>query len=491
MAKNKDNKAPDVMEKIISLCKRRGFIFQSSEIYGGFSGFWDYGPNGVAMRRAVERLWWSYTVETRDNVEGLDSTIICHPRTWEASGHTAQFADVMVDNKISKKRFRLDTLIEAQEEDVVAKLAEVSSATDAEAIAEVIASKGDEAALILKDAGVIDPSTKKIGEWTEPRQFNLMMSTHVGPVSNDESKAYLRAETCQPIFTGFDTVRVASRQKLPFGIAQIGKAFRNEIAPRNFTFRSREFTQMEMEFFCKDEEAMGWYNTWRDERKRFYEEEFGFDEEVLRTHDHEKLAHYAKAAMDFEFKFPFGWGELEGVHHRGTWDMSRHAEFSGEDLRYFEQETKEKFFPTVIETSVGLDRMVLALLCNAYYEDEAETQKEGKAKDVRVVLRLPAKIAPVQVAILPLSKKLSPDAKKVVAGLNQWIRTDFDETGSIGKRYRRQDEIGTPFTICYDFDSLEDNAVTVRHRDTMEQERVKIDDLLHYLLKNINNWFEK
>ncbi len=475
------------MEKIISLCKRRGIIFPSSEIYGGFAGFFDYGPNGTAMRRAVEALWWNYMVETRDNVEGLDSTIISHPRTWDASGHTAQFADIMIDNKINKKRYRLDTLIEQQSEYITGKLVEAcDGVSDPEAMATLFANKGDAAGPELMELGLIDPENKKIGEWTTPRQFNLMMSTYVGPTADEDSKAYLRAETCQPIFTDFETVRIASRQKLPFGIAQVGKAFRNEISPRNFTFRSREFTQMEMEFFCKDSEAMDWYNYWKEERIKFYKEELEFTDEDFRIHDHEKLAHYAKAALDVEFNFPFGWGELEGVHHRGEWDMSRHAEYSEQDLRYFEQETKERFYPTVIETSVGLDRMVLALLCKAYDEDTAATQKAGKAEDVRVVLRFPAKIAPVQVAVLPLSKKLSDEASPIYKKLRKFFRADMDVTGQIGKRYRRQDEIGTPFCICVDFDTPEDGCVTVRERDSMEQERVAIADLHHYFFAKIN-----
>lgn len=476
------------MEKIISLCKRRGLIFPSSEIYGGFNGFWEYGPTGVALRRAVEKLWWSYMVETRTNVEGLDSTIISHPRTWDASGHTAQFSDVMVDNKTTKKRYRVDALLEQQSEDVVAKIsAAVGGLTDLEQVADALSEKGEEASTILKESGVIDPENNKVGDWTEPRQFNLMMSTYVGPVSDEDHKAYLRAETCQPIFTNFETIRIASRQKLPFGIAQVGKAFRNEISPRNFTFRSREFTQMEMEFFCKDEEAMDWYNYWRDERITFYKEVLNFCEDDIRIHDHEKLAHYAKAAMDVEFNFPFGWGELEGVHHRGTWDMSRHSEYSGEDLRYYEQETKEKFYPTVIETSVGLDRMVLALLCKAYDEDVADTQKEGKAQDARVVLRFPATVAPVQVAVLPLSKKLSDQATPIYKALAKHFRTDIDVTGSIGKRYRRQDEIGTPYCICVDFETAEDQCVTVRDRDEMTQERVAIADLQAYFFAKLNS----
>jgi len=475
------------MDKIISLCKRRGFIFQSSEIYGGYNGFWDYGPNGVAMRRAVEALWWNYTVETRDNVEGLDSTIICHPRTWDASGHTAQFADIMIDNRLNKKRYRLDTLIEQQSEFITGKLVEAAGGIDdPEAMAAYFAEQGEAAGPMLVEAGLIDPELKKIGDWTTPRQFNLMMSTYVGPTADENSKAYLRAETCQPIFNDFDTVRIASRQKLPFGIAQVGKAFRNEISPRNFTFRSREFTQMEMEFFCKAEEAMDWFNYWKGERLSFYQDELKFTEEDIRIHEHEKLAHYAKAAVDVEFNFPFGWGELEGVHHRGEWDLSRHAEFSGEDMRYFEQETKTRFFPTVIETSVGLDRMVLALLCKAYDEDTASTQKVGKAEDVRVVLRFPAKIAPVQVAVLPLSKKLSDVASPIYKNLRKYLRAEMDVTGAIGKRYRRQDEIGTPYCICVDFDTAEDQCVTVRDRDTMEQERVAISDLSHYFFRKIN-----
>ncbi len=475
------------MEKILSLCKRRGFIFPSSEIYGGYAGFWDYGPNGVAMRRAVEALWWNYMVETRDNVEGLDSTIISHPRTWDASGHTAQFADIMIDNKINKKRYRLDTLIEQQSEYITGKIIEACEGIDdPEAMASHLAGKGEAAASLLTTAGMIDPENNKIGDWTTPRQFNLMMSTYVGPTADEDSKAYLRAETCQPIFTDFETVRIASRQKLPFGIAQVGKAFRNEISPRNFTFRSREFTQMEMEFFCKADTAMDWYNYWKGERLAFYREELNFTDKDIRIHDHEKLAHYAKAALDVEFKFPFGWGELEGVHHRGEWDMSRHAEYSGQDLRYYEQETKEKFYPTVIETSVGLDRMVLALLCKAYDEDTASTQKEGKTEDIRVVLRFPAKVAPVQVAVLPLSKKLADAAEPIYKKLRKQFRAEMDLTGAIGKRYRRQDEIGTPYCICVDFETAEDQCVTVRDRDSMEQERVQISELTSYLFGKIH-----
>jgi glycyl-tRNA synthetase len=440
-------KTYEVMEKLTSLCKRRGFIFRSSEIYGGINGFWDYGPYGTEMKRALERLWWDYMVTMRQNVEGLDSTIICHPKVWEASGHLDKFGDMMIDCKDCKSRHRQDQM----EDDTVCP----------------------------------NCGSKNL---TEPREFNLMMKTFVGPVFDEKHTAYLRAETCQPIFADFHHVRIATRQKLPFGIAQIGKAFRNEINPRNYTFRSREFTQMEMEFFCKEDESMDWYEFWKEARINYYKEFLGFNDEVMRIHPHgeNELAHYAKAALDIEYKFPFGWGELEGVHHRGSWDLTRHQEFSSESMEYFDQETNTKYIPTCIETSVGADRTILAVLCNSYDEDVAETKKEGKQKAARVVLRLPILIAPVQAAVLPLSKKLSEPAEKLYKDIRKRFRSEFDITGSIGKRYRRQDEIGTPFCITYDYETSEDNAVTVRDRDTMSQERVSLDQIISYLDKKIN-----
>lgn len=431
------------MEQLVSLCKRRGFIFQSSEIYGGINGFWDYGPLGVAMKRVIESLWWNEMVETRDNVEGLDSTIICNPKVWKASGHLDKFGDLMTDCKDCKTRHRVDQ---------------------------------------MKDSSKCPNCGSK--NLTAPREFNLMMKTYVGPVFDEEHVAYLRAETCQPIFTDFNLVRISSRQKLPFGIAQIGKAFRNEINPRNFIFRSREFSQMEMEFFCADEESFYWYEYWKNERIKYYREKLKFSENVLKIHEHETLAHYAKAALDIEFEFPFGWGELEGVHHRGTWDMSRHQEFSGENLEYFDQDKNKKFLPTVIETSVGLDRTMLAVLCNSYDEDTAETKKEGQEEDKRIVLRLPEVVAPVQVAVLPLSKKLSDKAEAIFKDIRKSYRSEYDVTGSIGKRYRRQDEIGTPYCVTVDFDSLENNTVTVRLRDSMTQERISADQLKNFLPNN-------
>ena len=430
---------PELMDKLVSLCKRRGFVFPSSEIYGGFNGFWDYGPYGARMKRAIENLWWHEMVETRDNIEGLDSTIIANPTIWKASGHLDQFSDLMTDCKKCKARYRVDQ---------------------------------------MEDPTTCPACGSK--EMTEPREFNLMMKTFVGPVFDDEHVAYLRAETCQPIFVDFNSVRVATRQKLPFGIAQIGKAFRNEINPRNFTFRSREFTQMEMEFFCDGEEGMKWFEYWKEQRLNYYRK-LGFDDSCMRIYVHEKLAHYAKAAIDIEVKFPFGWGELEGVHHRGTWDLSRHSEFSGVDLQYLDHDNNRKLMPTVIETSVGLDRTMLALLSKAYDEDTAATKKEGKDEDIRVVLHLPALVAPIQVAFLPQSKKLTENAYSLYKSIDRYFRCEFDETGSIGKRYRRQDEIGTPYCVTFDFDSLNDNAVTVRDRDTMQQERVGITQLRDYI----------
>ncbi len=430
----------DLMEKIVNLCKRRGFVFPSSEIYGGINGFWDYGPYGSRMKRAVENLWWHEMVEMRDNIEGLDSTIICHPRVWKASGHLDQFSDLMTDCRDCKARFRVDQME--------------------------------------------DPtrcSNCKSPNLTEPREFNLMMKTFVGPVFDEEHTAYLRAESCQPIFVDFHSVRIATRQKLPFGIAQIGKAFRNEINPRNFTFRSREFTQMEMEFFCEGEQGMEFFEYWKEQRIKYYREKLKFADSFFRIYEHEKLAHYAKAAIDIEVKFPFGWGELEGVHHRGEWDLSQHSTFSGEDLRYMDHDTGRKIMPTVIETSVGLDRTMLAILANAYDEDTAATQKEGMEEDVRIVLHLPPLVAPIQVAVLPLSKKLNESADTLFRDLNRHFRCEQDVTGSIGKRYRRQDEIGTPFCVTYDFESDTDNAVTVRNRDTMEQTRIGVTQLRDFL----------
>ena len=424
-------KNQELMDKLVSLCKRRGFVFPSSEIYGGINGFWDYGPYGARMKRAIENLWWHEMVETRDNVEGLDSTIICHPRVWKASGHLDQFSDLMTDCRNCKSRYRVDQ---------------------------------------MEDPTTCPNCGSK--DLTEPREFNLMMKTFVGPVFDEEHAAYLRAETCQPIFVDFHSVRIATRQKLPFGIAQIGKAFRNEIVARQFIFRMREFEQMEMQFFVRPGEELGWFAKWKETRMNWHRA-LGFGDDSYRFHDHEKLAHYANAATDIEYRFPFGFKEVEGIHSRTNFDLSRHEEFSGKKIRYFDPETNESYIPYVIETSIGVDRMVLQVLSAGYKEEKLENGEE------RVVLAIPAPLAPVKAAILPLVKKdgLPEVAHRIKDMLKYDFNVQYDEKDSIGKRYRRQDAIGTPFCITVDHQTLEDNTVTVRERDTMEQHRIAIDEL--------------
>lgn len=435
--------APAVrMEELVSLCARRGFIFQSSEIYGGINGFWDYGPLGVELKNNLKGFWWQRVVRERDDVEGLDSTIVAHPRTWEASGHVEHFSDPMVDCRACKKRFRADQ---------------------------------------LDDVGPC-PSREGTSEhdWTEARHFNLMLRTFLGASEDAASVAYLRPETCQSIFTDFKRVREAARQKVPFGIAQIGKAFRNEINPRNFTFRSREFEQAELEFFVHPDEREKWFEYWLEERVRFHRE-LGFAEDRLRVRPHEsdELAHYAKAAADVEFLFPFGWQEIEGVHDRGDWDLSRHTEYAGKDLSVTDEATRERFVPMVIETSVGVDRTALALLCNAWRE---ETLEGG---ETRTVLRFHPAVAPLKAAVLPLSKKLAEPARRIAAELRRHWNVFYDDAGNIGRRYRRQDEAGTPLCVTYDFESEGDQKVTVRDRDSMEQERVGLDALAAYLRERL------
>lgn len=430
------------MENIVSLAKRRGFIFQSSEIYGGINGFWDYGPLGAELKKNVKNFWWKTMVDLRDNVVGVDTTIIAHPETWKASGHVESFSDPMVDCRECKGRFREDQM-----------------------------EKDDQGKPICPNCG---PK----GNLTEARAFNLMFKTFVGAKEDSTSEAFLRPETCQSIFTQFKNVLTTSRQKIPFGIAQIGKSFRNEITPRNFTFRSREFEQMEMEFFINPEEAekQKWYEYWKNARFEWYKQ-LGIREENIRLRDHEQdeLAHYASGCVDVEYKFPFGWSELEGIANRGCYDLNQHIKFSGKDLSYFNQATNEKYVPAVIETSAGCDRTVLTTLCDAYHEDEIGGEK-------RTVMRFAPHIAPIKIAILPLSKKLSEPAKQIEQTLRQIVSTDFDATGSIGKRYRRQDEIGTPFCLTYDFESEEDKKVTIRHRDTTQQDRVSIDQIHQYIM---------
>jgi glycyl-tRNA synthetase len=426
------------MEDLVSLCARRGFIFQSSEIYGGINGFWDYGPLGVELKNNLKEFWWQRTVRDREDVEGIDSAIIAHPRTWEASGHVEHFADPMVDCRACKKRFRADQLDEAGH----------------------------------------CPSRKGSSEhdFTEPRSFNLMLRTQIGASEDAAATAYLRAETCGSIFTDFKRVRDSSRQKIPFGIAQIGKAFRNEINPRNFTFRSREFEQAELEFFCHPSQTGEWFEYWLERRLRFHRE-IGFDERKLRTRSHgaEELAHYCKQAVDVEFLFPFGWKEIEGIHDRGSFDLTQHSEFSGKDLSVMDEATRERFVPAVVETSVGMDRTALALLANAYEEELLE------GGESRTVLHLHPVVAPIKVAVLPLSKKIGEPARNIAAALRRRWNVFYDESGNIGRRYRRQDEIGTPLCVTYDFESETDSQVTVRERDSMEQERVAQSGLEEFI----------
>lgn len=425
------------MDELVSLCARRGFIFQSSEIYGGINGFWDYGPLGVELKNNLKALWWQKVVRERDDVVGIDSSIIAHPRTWEASGHVEHFTDPMVDCRACKKRFRADQLDDAP------------------------------------------PCSSREGtsehDFTEAKNFNLMLKTFIGASQDAASEAYLRAETCQSIFNDFKRVREAARQKIPFGIAQIGKAFRNEINPRNFTFRSREFEQAELEFFIHPSEREKWFEIWLSERLAFHTALFGKESLRVRPHAKNELAHYAKQASDIEFLFPFGWQEIEGVHDRGDWDLSRHTQYSGKDLSITDEETKEKFTPMVIETSVGVDRTTLALLVNGLVQEKLD---DG---ETRTVLRLHPLVAPIKVAVLPLSKQLNEKAEKIAKDLRRVMNVAYDDSGNIGRRYRRQDEIGTPFCVTYDFESETDHQVTIRDRDTMKQERVGLDGLVAYL----------
>ena len=452
------------MEKIVALCKSRGFIYAGSEIYGGLANSWDYGPLGVEFKNNVKRAWWKkFVQESRYNV-GLDSAIIMNPETWVASGHLGSFTDPLMDCKVCRARHRADKLIE----DYAAEngLSDNPSGWTNEQMLEYI-----------KEHGITCPSCGS-GDFTDIRQFNLMFKTFQGVTEDKTSELYLRPETAQGIFVNIKNVQRTSRCKLPFGIAQIGKSFRNEITPGNFTFRTREFEQMELEFFCKPDTDLEWFAYWKDFCAQFLYS-LGMNRENLRLRDHDKeeLSFYSKATTDFEYLFPFGWGELWGIADRTNYDLSRHAEHSGESMEYFDPDTNEKYIPYVIEPSLGADRVALAFLIDAY--DEEQLDEEGK--DVRTVLHLHPALAPFKAAVLPLSKKLSAAAGEVYSELSKYFNVDFDETGSIGKRYRREDEIGTPFCITYDFDSESDGCVTVRDRDTMKQVRIKIEELRSYI----------
>ena len=454
------------MEKIVNLCKGRGFIFPGSEIYGGLANSWDYGPLGVEFINNVKKAWWKrFVQESKYNV-GLDSAIIMNPETWVASGHVGGFSDPLMDCKQCKARHRADKLIE--------DYAYANGTNDNPA-----GWTFEQMAAFIKEHNIACPVCGG-HEFTEIKKFNLMFKTFIGVTEDTTSTVYLRPETAQGIFVNFPNVQRAARKKLPFGIGQIGKSFRNEITPGNFVFRTREFEQMELEFFCKPGTDLEWFKYWKDYCHKFLLD-LGIKDEHLRLRDHdpEELAFYSKATTDFEFLFPFGWGELWGIADRTDYDLGQHAKFSGKDLTYFDQDTNEHYIPYVIEPSLGADRVALAFLVEAYDE---ETVGEG---DVRVVLHLHPALAPYKAAILPLSKKLGEKATEIYEELSKYFPVDYDETGSIGKRYRRQDEIGTPLCITYDFDSETDNCVTVRDRDTMEQVRIPITEVKKYIEEKI------
>ena len=455
------------MEKIVALAKNRGYVYPGSEIYGGLANTWDYGPLGVEFKNNVKKAWWKkFVQESKYNV-GLDAAILMNPRTWEASGHIGGFADPLIDCKECRSRFRADKLIEDYRSE---------KGLPEEAIDGWSNEKLEE---YIRDEQIACPECGK-SNYTNIRQFNLMFKTFQGVTEDSQSQIYLRPETAQGIFVNFKNVQRTSRKKIPFGIAQIGKSFRNEITPGNFTFRTREFEQMELEFFCKPGEDLEWFNYWRTYCVDFLKS-LGMTMENIRTRDHEKeeLSHYSNATTDIEFLFPFGWGELWGIADRTDYDLTAHQTHSKEDMSYLDPETNEKYIPYVIEPSVGADRVTLAFLCNAYEEQELG---EG---DTRIVLHLHPALAPYKAAILPLSKKLNDKADEVFQTLAKAFPVDYDEAGSIGKRYRRQDEVGTPFCITYDFESENDGMVTVRDRDTMEQTRIPIAELKQYIEEKI------
>lgn len=448
MASDKNASLGGIMDKVVSLAKRRGFIFPSSEIYGGLSSCWDYGPLGVLLKNNVKKAWWHENVQTKMNMCGLDAAILMSPEVWKASGHVGNFQDPMVDCKACKRRFREDDL-----------------------------NPDNVASRVCPECG---------GELTEARQFNLMFKTFMGPLEDASSTVYMRPETAQGIFVNFKNVYVSMRKKLPFGIAQIGKSFRNEITPGKFTFRTREFEQMEIEFFCRPEESEKWFEYWAEQRYNWYVKH-GIKKENLRMREHEKseLAHYAKACRDVEYNFPWGWSELEGIAARSDYDLGCHQNCSNENLTYFDEEKGEHFIPYVIEPSAGADRGTLAFLADAYDEEEVPNDK-GK-QDIRTVLHFSKELAPIKAAILPLSKKqdLMDVSERLFGEISKICSCDYDERGSIGKRYRRQDEVGTLYCVTVDFESLEDNAVTVRYRDSMKQDRIAMDKLPSWITENI------
>ena len=457
------NNTEKTMEKIVALCKGRGFIFAGSEIYGGLSNTWDYGPLGVELKNNVKRAWWKRFVQQNPYNVGLDSAILMNPEVWVATGHVSGFSDPLMDCKDCKTRHRADKLIE----DYTGKSADGWS--------------NEQMMDFIKEHGIKCPNCGSTN-FTDIRQFNLMFKTFQGVTEDAKNQIYLRPETAQGIFVNFANVQRTTRKKLPFGICQIGKSFRNEITPGNFTFRTREFEQMELEFFCKPGTDLEWFQYWKDFCHKWLLDLNMTDENLrLRDHEKEELAFYSNATTDFEYLFPFGWGELWGVADRTNYDLSRHSEHSGKPLEYFDQETNEHYIPYCIEPSLGADRVVLAFLCDAYDEEVVDAEKN----DTRVVLHLHPALAPFKACVLPLSKKLSEEATALYQELSDHFMVDYDEAGSIGKRYRRQDEIGTPFCVTVDFDTLNDGTVTVRDRDTMQQIRIPAEQLESYIGEKI------
>ena len=491
----------DVFKKIVSHCKEYGFVFPSSDIYDGLAAVYDYGQNGVELKNNIKEYWWKSMVLLHENIVGIDSAFFMHPTIWKASGHVDAFNDPLIDNRDSKKRYRADVLIEDQMAKYDEKIQKeidkarkrfgesfdeqkfretnprvLDNVAKRDALHERFtkAMQGpdlEELRQIILDEGIIDPisGTKN---WTDVRQFNLMFSTEMGSVSDATNKIYLRPETAQGIFVNYLNVQKTGRMKIPFGIAQIGKAFRNEIVARQFIFRMREFEQMEMQFFVKPGTELEWFPKWKQMRMAWHQA-LGFGAENYRFHDHDKLAHYANAATDIEFKMPFGFKEVEGIHSRTNFDLSQHEKYSGRSIKYFDPQDNESYTPFVIETSIGVDRMFLSVMCHSYEEEKLENG------ETRVVLKLPAALAPVKLAVLPLVRKdgLPEKAREIINNLRFHFNCQYDEKDTIGKRYRRQDAIGTPYCVTVDYDSLKDNTVTLRFRDSMEQERVSIDQL--------------
>jgi glycyl-tRNA synthetase len=492
----------DIFKKIIAHCKEYGFIFQSSEIYDGLSAVYDYGQNGVELKNNIKQYWWDAMTKLNDNIVGIDAAIFMHPRTWEASGHVSAFNDPLIDNKDSKKRYRADMLIEEYLEKLESKIQKeidkakekfgdtfdekkfrqtnprvISNQTKIEEtksryIKAMESGNLAEIKKVIEDAEIVCPisGTKN---WTDVRQFNLMFSTQLGSVSEETDTIYLRPETAQGIFVNYLNVQKTGRMKIPFGIAQIGKAFRNEIVARQFIFRMREFEQMEMQFFIQPGTEMKWYEYWKEKRMKWHKA-LGMGDKKYRFHDHDKLAHYANAAADIEFQFPMGFREVEGIHSRTDFDLGNHEKYSGKKIQYFDTDTKKSYVPFVVETSIGLDRMFLSVISNAYTEETVESTGEP-----RIVMKIPAVLAPVKLAVFPLIKKdgLPEKAREIMDKLKLDFNCQCEEKDTIGRRYRRQDAIGTPFCITIDHQTKEDNTVTIRYRDTMQQERVPVDNL--------------